>query len=213
MEKLLRVIVVGVLSANATMLVAQMTPEVLQLEERWAEVNYLTQGKSQVEAFSSLIEQARQVTKAQPNSAEAWIWSGIIQSSYAGAKGGLGALSSAKAAKADLEKAIDINPDVLEGAAYTSLGVLYLNVPGWPVGFGDEDAGVELLKQGLQSSPDGIDSNYFYAEYLFKEKEYDGAQRHLRKALAAAPRDGREIADDGRRVEIQHMLEEIEYLR
>jgi tetratricopeptide (TPR) repeat protein len=213
MKKLLRVIVVGVLSANATMLVAQMTPEVLQLEERWAEVNYLTQGKSQVEAFSSLIEQARQVTKAQPNSAEAWIWSGIIQSSYAGAKGGLGALSSAKAAKADLEKAIDINPDVLEGAVYTSLGVLYLNVPGWPVGFGDEDAGVTLLKQGLQISPDGIDSNYFYAEYLFKEKEYNVAQRHLRKALAAAPRDGREIADDGRRGEIQHMLEEIEEQR
>lgn len=213
MRKLLLVIVAGVLSANATLVVAQMSHEVLQIEERWAEVNYLTNGKAQVEAFSSLIEQAKQVTNAQPGSAEAWTWSGIIQSSYAGAKGGLGALSSAKAAKADLEKAIDIDPDVLEGAAYTSLGVLYLKVPGWPVGFGDEDAGVELLKQGLQSSPNGIDSNYFYAEYLYNEKEYDGAERHLRKALAAAPREGREIADDGRRGEVQHMLEQIEEQR
>jgi len=213
MRKLLLVIVAGVLSANATLLVAQMSPEVLQIEERWAEVNYLTHGKAQVEAFSSLIEQAKQVTNAQPGSAEAWTWSGIIQSSYAGAKGGLGALSSAKAAKADLEKAIDINPDVLEGAAYTSLGVLLMKVPGWPVGFGDEDAGVELLKQGLQSSPNGIDSNYFYAEYLYNEKEYDSAERHLRKALAAAPREGREIADDGRRGEVQHMLEQIEEQR
>ncbi|MDX1492299.1 MAG: hypothetical protein R3332_13540 [Pseudohongiellaceae bacterium] len=189
---------------------AQMTPDVIALQDRWAEVNYLTSGKAQVEAFSALIDQAEKVTRQQKDNAQAWTWSGIIKSSYAGAKGGLGALSSAKAAKADFEKAMSIDPSVLEGSAYTSLGVLYLNVPGWPVGFGDDDKGVELLMKGLEQSPEGIDSNYFYAEYLFKEKEYDKAERFLNKALKAAARSGREVADDGRRGEIRHMLEEIE---
>ena len=189
---------------------AQMTPEVTALQQRWAEVNYMLKGKPQVEAFNALIEDAHKVTQAQSANAEAWIWSGIIRSSYAGAKGGLGALSAAKAAKADLEQAMTLNADAMDGSAYTSLGVLFLNVPGWPVGFGDEEKGVELLKKGLELSPDGIDSNYFYAEYLFKHEAYDEATRYLNRAMNAPSRPGRELADQGRRGEIEHMLQEIE---
>lgn len=189
---------------------AQMTPEVTALQQRWAEVNYMLKGKPQVEAFNALIEDAHKVTQAQSANAEAWIWSGIIRSSYAGAKGGLGALSAAKAAKADLEQAMTLNADAMDGSAYTSLGVLFLNVPGWPVGFGDEEKGVELLKKGLELSPDGIDSNYFYAEYLFKHEAYEEATRYLNRAMNAPSRPGRELADQGRRGEIEHMLQEIE---
>ena len=185
---------------------AQMPPSVAALQNRWAEVNYLTSGDSQLEAFSVLIEDARKATETETDSAEAWIWSGIIKSSYAGVKGGLGALSAAKAAKADLEKAIALNGEAMQGSAYTSLGVLYLNVPGWPVAFGDEEEGVALLKKGLELGPDTIDSNYFYAEYLFKNDQFDEARQYLQKALQAPARPGREIADQGRRQEIEKML-------
>lgn len=210
MKKMVSALFAVGMSMHASIVLAEMTPEVEQLQARWAEVNYLVHGKSQIEAFSTLIEQARQVTTAQPQSAEAWAWSGIIRASYAAAKGGLGALSSSKAAKSDFEKALDIESDVLEGSVYTSLGTLYLNVPGWPMAFGDDVEGAQLLKQGLKLSPQGMDSNYFYAQYLFKDKEYDKARRHLNSALEAAPRSGREIAEEGRRAEIQHLLEEIE---
>lgn len=193
----------------ASSLHAAMTPEVAALQQRWAEVNYLLKGKSQLEAFNTLIEDARVVTEANNMSAEAWIWSGIIRSSYAGAKGGLGALSAAKAAKADLEKGMSIDADALDGSAYTSLGVLYLNVPGWPVGFGDEDKGVEYLKKGLELSPSGIDSNYFYAEYLFNEDAFADSARYLNRALNAPARPDRELADEGRHGEIEAMLQKI----
>ncbi|MES3007453.1 MAG: hypothetical protein V4751_06750 [Pseudomonadota bacterium] len=208
------VLLTGILAAgNMQAVYADMTPEVEVLQQRWAEVNYMTQGETQVEAFSTLIEDARKVTEAQQTSAEAWIWSGIIKSSYAGAKGGLGALSSAKAAKADLETALELNADALQGSAYTSLGVLYLNVPGWPVGFGDEEKGEELLAKGLEISPDGIDANYFYAEHLFKTEKYEDAQRYLLRALNAPSRPGRELADQGRRGEIERMLQQLEEAR
>ena len=189
---------------------AELTPEVLDLQQRWAEVNYRLKDKNQIEAFNTLIEDARVITQAQAETAEAWLWSGIIRSSYAGAKGGLGALSAAKAAKVDLEKALELDPGVLEGAAYTSLGVLYLNVPGWPIAFGDDDVGVQLLKKGLEISPTGIDSNYFYAQYLYNEGELVEAQRYLLRALSADARLGRELADEGRRREIDEMLREVE---
>lgn len=212
MKRQTLIIVIGYLCSMfaVSTLQAQMTSEVEALQQRWAEVNYLLKGKSQVEAFNTLIEDARKVTDANAANAEAWIWSGIIRSSYAGAKGGLGALSAAKAAKADLEQGMAINADALEGSAYTSLGVLYLNVPGWPVGFGDEEKGVEYLKKGLELSPAGIDSNYFYAEYLFKEDAYAESARYLNRALNAPARPGRELADQGRHGEIEAMLQEIE---
>lgn len=205
------VVVVGFLVSllSSLLLQAQTLPEVSALQQRWAEVNYLLDGKSQVQAFSTLIEDARKVTQAHEGDAQAWIWSGIIRSSYAGVKGGLGALSAAKAAKADFEKAMSLDADAMEGSAYTSLGVLYLNVPSWPVGFGDPQKGVELLEKGLVLSPNGIDSNYFYAEYLLKEHSYPEASLYLQRAMNAPLRDGRDLADQGRRAEIERMLQQI----
>ena len=46
-----------------------------------------------------------------PTRAEALIWEGIIESSYAGAKGGLGALGLAKEARGNLEAALEDRPD------------------------------------------------------------------------------------------------------
>ncbi len=202
----LSIIMIGVFFCTFATVQAQVDQQVLDLQQRWAEVNYLLKGKSQLEAFNTLIEDARKITMSQPDNAQAWLWSGIARSSYAGAKGGLGALAAAKAAKADLERSLELDSTALEGAALTSLGVLYLNVPGWPIAFGDDEKGVALLKKGLEISPDGIDSNYFYAQYLFDEGEYIEAQRYLRRALNAEDRAGRQIADQGRRTEIEELL-------
>jgi Tfp pilus assembly protein PilF len=50
-------------------------------------------------------------------------------------------------------------------------GALYYQVPGWPIGFGDKDKANELLKKALALNPDGIDPNYFYGDFLLKEKK------------------------------------------
>lgn len=44
-----------------------------------------------------------------------------------------------KEAKVLLEQVIEKAPETLDGSAYTSLGSLYYQVPGWPIGFGDDD--------------------------------------------------------------------------
>ncbi len=142
-------------------------------------------------------------------SAELLIWQGIILSTYAGAKGGLGALDLVKQAKASLEEAIKLDPKALDGSAYTSLGALYYQVPGWPVGFGDEEQAEVLLKKALAMNPDGIDPNYFYGDFLYREGRYTQAQAVLEKALAAPDRPGREVADNGRRAEVQALLKEV----
>jgi hypothetical protein len=65
------------------------------------------------------------------------------------------------------------------------------------------------LKKGLSINPDGIDPNYFYADFLFRSGDYSGAEKSLRKALQAPARNGRKVADDGRRKEINQLLEKV----
>ena len=180
--------------------------EVRRLQQRWAEVNYQLEGKTQMTAFDELVAEADQLTAANPDFAPAWIWSGIIKSSYAGARGGLGAMKLAKASRADLERAMELDPNALQGSAYTSLGTLYFKVPGWPVGFGDEDKAEDLLQKALAINPEGIDPNYFYGDFLLEQKRYEEAERVLLKAQQAPGRPDRPLADAGRQEEIQVAL-------
>lgn len=181
-----------------------------QLQGRWAEINYQLPEKQREAAFAKLSEQAQQAVAAEPKAAELLIWRGIILSTYAGAKGGLGALGLVKQAKASLEQALAEDPQALAGSAYTSLGSLYYQVPGWPVGFGDDDKAEAMLKRALSINPDGIDPNYFYADFLQRNQRYAEAKAALQKALQAPARPGRELADQGRREEVEALLAKVQ---
>jgi hypothetical protein len=195
---------------------AELTDEVKQVRDQWAEVNYMpadtdAQQEAKEASFEKLAQLATQVALKKANQPEALVWEGIVYSSYAGAKGGLGALGLAKHAKKSYEAAIQMNGDVLDGSAYTSLGVLYSKVPGWPIGFGSDKKALEYLQKGLQHNPEGIDSNYFFAEFLFEEEEdYQAARQHLLKARNAAPRPDRAKADAGRLEDISRLMAQVE---
>lgn len=183
---------------------------IAELQHRWAVANYERQGQPREAALELLARDAQALTDRYPQRAEAWIWSGIIRSTLAGAKGGLGALGAAKAARRDLERALALDPAALDGSAYTSLGTLYYKVPGWPIGFGNDEKADRLLRQALQINPDGIDANYFYGEFLYEQGRRAEAREHLLRARAAAPRPGRELADHGRQREIAELLAKVD---
>lgn len=122
-----------------------------QLQTRWAEINYQTPEKQREEAFAKLVTEADAALASEPDAPELLIWRGIILGTQAGAKGGLGALSLVKQAKASLEQALAIDPQALAGSAYTSLGSLYYQVPGWPIGFGDDEQAEKMLRQDRKS--------------------------------------------------------------
>lgn len=196
---------VGVLLAAA---VHAATPDevIRPIQDQWAEIKYHSPEKQQAEQYEALAQKSRQIAEANPGMAEALIWEGIVISSQAGARGGLGALSLAKEARQRFEDALKINDKALHGSAYTSLATLYAKVPGWPIGFGDKAKAEELFKKSLAINPDGIDPNFFYGEYLAERDRAPEARQYLEAALKAAPRPGRELADSGRRQEIKALL-------
>ena len=180
------------------------------LQSRWAEINYQVPAAQREAEFAKLAAEADTLVRSNPQDAEFYIWRGIILSTYAGAKGGLGALDLVKQSKASLEQAVALDPKALEGSAYTSMGALYYQVPGWPIGFGDDEQAEKLLKQALQLNPNGIDPNYFYGDFLFRQKRYSEAKLALEKAQAATARPGREVADRGRQAEITALLAKVQ---
>jgi tetratricopeptide (TPR) repeat protein len=176
------------------------------IQSRWAEVNYQLPAQQREGAFADLAQLAASAVSAEPAAAELRVWHGIVLGTYAGAKGGLGALDLVKQAKAELEQAITLDAKVLGGSAYTSLGSLYYQVPGWPLGFGDDAKAEAMLKQALALNPNGIDPNYFYGDYLARAKRFEEAKVALEKALQAPARPNRLSADAGRKLEIQALL-------
>ena len=206
--KTIAVLLVGLLAAPLMSWAADVNEALARLQSRWAEVNYQLPEKQREAAFAELAAQAEAEVRNNP-APELLIWRGIILSTYAGAKGGLGALDLVKASKASLEQALAKNDQALEGSAYTSLGALYYQVPGWPVGFGDDDKAQAMLSKALTLNPDGIDPNYFYGDFLYRQERYAEARVALLKAQAAKPRPGREVADRGRQAEIQALLDKV----
>jgi tetratricopeptide (TPR) repeat protein len=177
-----------------------------QLRNDWAKVQYETPAADRLDAMSRLKNVADAALAADANSTGLLIWDAIITSSVAGLKGGLGALSLAKESRAKLMLAERQQPGALNGSALTSLGALYYQVPGWPIGFGNKDKARDSLQAALKIDPDGIDANYFYADFLLAQGDHAGARKMAEHALAAPPRPGREVADNGRRAEVRALI-------
>jgi tetratricopeptide (TPR) repeat protein len=192
---------------SATAWADTVSDGVADLQHGWAKAYYQVPEKQKESTFKDLATKARQFTAANPGRAEPMVWEAIILSSYAKFAGGLGALDKAKAARDLLEQAEKIQPDVLDGSVYTSLGSLYYKVPRWPIGFGDKKKARDYLEKAVKANPNGIDPNYFYGDFLLEQGEYAKAKEYLEKALAAPARPGRDDADQGRRAEVQQDLD------
>jgi tetratricopeptide (TPR) repeat protein len=207
MNRLVTLLCSILLSFSLQVYAADFDTELLGYQEQWAKIQYSMPEKSKQAEFEKLDKQLQALANSHPDRAEPLIWRGIVLSTWAGAKGGLGALGLVKDAKALFEKSIAMNPDALDGSAYTSLGSLYYQVPGWPIAFGDDDKARELLEKALKINPAGIDSNYFYGDYWLGKGEYEKALQYLTKAQQAEKRPLRPLADAGRQSDINTRLE------
>lgn len=178
------------------------------LARAWAHANYeITDKSAQGDAAAQVAADADALARQNPGRAEPLVWEAIAKATQAGAKGGLGGLSLAKESKVLLERAEKINPTALgDGSVYTSLGSLYAQVPGFPIGFGDPGKARGYLQKALAANPNGVDSNFFYGDFLMRQNDYAGASKALQKAIAAPARSGREVADKGRKAQAAALL-------
>ena len=204
-------ITIGVLSfSQSSWSSNKLHPEVMSIATEWAEITYQNDAKNRKSALSNLQSRAEALLLYSPNNENLLAWSGIITASHAGEVGGLKALKIVKKAKKHLEKAMEINPDALNGGARTSLGALYYQVPGWPIAFGSNKKAEQFLSESVSRFPDDLNTLYFMADFLIDQNRNSEAIAFLEKASKIEPRIEFHIADSGRLEAIHSTLSKIQ---
>ena len=180
------------------------------VQHELAMVKYKTPGKSErAQKLDTLADEAAKL--AATGDAEAEVWDAAVLALRAKLIGGTSALDDIRTAQHLLQDALASNaPSVKDGYANAILGALYGKAPGWPISFGDHAQAEKHFAAALARNPDGIDVNFLDGEYLYDRGEMDAAHAALQKAVAAKPRKGRELADNGRHAEAQALLDKID---
>jgi tetratricopeptide (TPR) repeat protein len=190
---------------------AAMEDDILAIALRWEHIKFVEDGApDQFDDIDKLAKDAARLVAKYPGRPEPMVWQGIVTSEEAGMASMLHAMGYAKQARKILEKAYKLDPKALDAGAATSLGVLYYRVPGFPFGFGDNDQARSLLKEALTLAPDGMDANYFYADFLMTQHEYAAADKVLHHALALPERPDRPLWDQERRAVIKQLIAKAE---
>jgi hypothetical protein len=128
-------------------------------------------------------EAARRVSRG-PDDAEAAYLQAVNLGLYVQAKGMLavGRLSEL----VNLLKIAGTQPQIDDGGPLRVLGLLYVKAPAWPVGPGDLDHGLELLKKASESYPEHPLNHLFYAEALMADGKKAEARVELERTRALA---------------------------
>jgi len=191
---------------------AQGTPDAFDdLARTWAHVNYeIKDPKAEAAAARELAAQAEALARKFPGRAEPLAWQGLALLCEADARHNFSSLQLVGRAHVLLEQAARIDPNAIgAGVIYANIGSLFAELPGFPVSFGDARKAKVYLDKALAANPSGLDANYFYGDYLYRQGDPSKAIQALEKALQAPPRPGHPLADSGRKWEATQLLDKI----
>ncbi|SKA10636.1 Tetratricopeptide repeat-containing protein [Enhydrobacter aerosaccus] len=210
----LALLVVGLWSPAGATDNPAMDTDLVAISEQWARIKYQGTDKSeQLRQIDQLVAQAAAVRKKYPGRAEPLLWEGIVTSEEAAMAHMLDQMRYARAARTLFEQAEAIDPNAANGGVLLSLGVIYYRVPGFPLGFGDDAKARKYLERAAALDPNGLDSAYFYGDFLIGQGEKQKAKAVLTHGLAAPVTPNRPIWDSGRRAEIQALIANIDGTR
>lgn len=182
------------------------------VQQKWAQIKYhkSLSEKEKIKALDLLISAIKKLRAEKEKDVDLRIWHGTVLSTKASLVGGLSALDDIERAKELLEESLVLNDKAMDGFANAILGSIYYKVPGWPIAFGDDEQALEYFKKAVLLDPYGMDSNFYYGEYLYEEGDYVEALVYFKKALDAPKREDFPIWEEGRRQEIRSFIKQIE---
>lgn len=157
--------------------------------------------------FKKSTEQLQKVTVAEPNNSEYMDWLGRAYGERAETSNLLAAPGFASKARQAFERAVELNPKNTD--ALSDLFDYYLEAPGF-LGGGYDKALAVAQKISAVDPPEGY---FAKAKLDQKRKEFQTAERHLRQAVAAGPRQvghmialAKLLANEGRNRESDAVL-------
>jgi tetratricopeptide (TPR) repeat protein len=112
---------------------------------------------------------------------EGHFWLAANEGEYADLKGALQSLGLVKTIRKEFEAALAINPAYENGAIYSALGQIDLNLP--RLLGGNERRGIERLEEGLKVGPSNAELKVTLAEVYQKKGKRDEAKKLVESVL------------------------------
>jgi tetratricopeptide (TPR) repeat protein len=189
--------------------------ELLRLAHDWEHVKLQVIDRGDQERKMAVLAlRAGKIAEQYENIPDPIVWVGIITSEQALLANGNGsplkAYELAKRARDILEMVEKTDPAAMDAGAPTTLGLLYDQVPGFPIAFGDKVKARFYLQEAVRYAPNGLDANYFYGDFLYRNGEQAEAVKVLEHALSLPELLNRPMWDRSRRVEIRKILSELQ---
>ena len=157
--------------------------------------------------FYSGVEAAKKAVALDDKRVEGHFWFGANQGEYADLKGALKSLGLVKTIRKEFETALAINPSYENGAIYSALGQIDLNLP--RLFGGNERRGIERLEAGLKAGPDNAELKVTLGEVYQKKGRRDEARRVLESVLSANDPARTPIEMEELRTKARALLEKI----
>ena len=147
------------------------------------------------------VEAAKKAVALDDKHVEGHFWFAANEGEYADLKGVLQSLGLVKTIRKEFEAALAINPAYENGAIYSALGQIDLNLP--RLLGGNDRRGLERLEEGLRVGPDNAELKVSLAEAYLKKGRKDEARKLLESVLSAndparSPRELEELRSKAR---------------
>jgi len=144
--------------------------------------DYSTNDHQRAKLAEEGIAAARADLRASPDSGPGHFYLALNLAQLARTKG-FGALSLIREMEKSFLRAIELDPHLARAGPDRSLGMLYLDAPGWPVSIGSKRKAREHLERAVSLEPDYPDNHLSLLEARVRWREKDllveGAVRYL----------------------------------
>jgi tetratricopeptide (TPR) repeat protein len=132
--------------------------------------------------FQAGVDAANKAVALDDKRVEGHFWFAANEGEYADLKGALQSLNLVKTIRKEFEAALAINPGYENGAIYSALGQIDLNLPRF-LG-GNERRGIERLEEGLKVGANNAELKVTLAGFYQKKGRTDEARKLLEGVLS-----------------------------
>jgi tetratricopeptide (TPR) repeat protein len=131
--------------------------------------------------FQAGVDAAKKAVALDDKRVEGHFWFAANEGEYADLKGALQSIGLVKTIRKEFEAALAINPKYENGAIYSALGQIDLNLP--RLLGGNERRGIERLEEGLKVGPENAELKVTLAEVYHKKGKREEGRKLVESVL------------------------------
>lgn len=152
-----------------------------------------------VEIFTQATTYAGRAVDADPMGVDGRYWNALTTGRLGEARGILRSLAAASEMRTELETVLELAPE--HAGAHFALGMLYHQLPGWPISFGNNNQALEYMSVAVALAPENTTYLLGLAELLLDMRRRGEAADYLEAVIEMplTPTEPVESAEDKER--------------